>query len=213
MQLHYLVAPQPLASGDPSASSRHSDEAGSSSEPGQIAGTPAAVSGVFDASRPEGVIPTARSRAFTWRYRLAIASLGIACFSLLGQGERCRVDPRFVSPSRTLDTYWSALRHGDADLAWECLVDGRHDLPMPGSLWFLPETDTLLLTNVRALPVTSARVVVNYDVVYVPRGVGEMRTFHTGDELVRERGAWRISRAIGEASMPDWEPIPGPVDI
>jgi hypothetical protein len=139
--------------------------------------------------------------------------LALGAFSLLGQGERCRVDPRFISPSATLATFWEALRVGDADAVWECFVEGRHDLPVPGQLWFLPPTDRITLAEFRSLPVTAGRVMVTYEVHYVPRGLGEEHSFRTGDELVRMRGQWRITRPLGQASMPDWEPTPRPVDI
>ena len=145
-----------------------------------------------------------------WRGTLALAVLSL---SLLGQGERARVDPRFISPSATLTTYWSALRGGDANEAWECMVEGRHDLPRPGMLWFLPPTDELTLEEFRSLPVTGGRVLVSYEVRYRPAGIDEVRSFRTADELVRMRGEWRIARPIGEASMPDWQPTPRPVDI
>ena len=38
-------------------------------------------------------------------------------------------------------------------------------------------------------------------------------SFRTADEMVRMRGEWRIARPLGEASMPDWQPIPRSVDI
>ena len=139
--------------------------------------------------------------------------LALACATLFGQGERCRVDMRFLSPSATLNTFWAALREGDANSAWECFVEGRHDLPMPGMLWFLPPTEELTLGQFRSLPVTSGRVMVSYEVRYRPTGTTELRTFRTGDELVRMRGEWRIARPMGEASMPLWSPTPGPVDI
>jgi len=138
--------------------------------------------------------------------------LVVAC-SLLGQGERCRIDPRFRSPSTTLLTYWESLRQGDGDSAFSCFVEGRHDLPMPGALWFLPPTDDLWLAAFRSLPVTSGRVMVSYEVHYRPRGVAEERMFKTGSELVRLKGEWRISQPLGEVSMPEWKPVPGPVDI
>lgn len=133
--------------------------------------------------------------------------------SLLGQGEVCRVDSRFVSPSATLATFWEALRVGDADAVWECFVEGRHDLPVPGQLWFLPPTDRITLAEFRSLPVTGGRMLVSYEVRYVPRGLDQERSFRTGDELVRLRGQWRIARPLGQASMPEWEPTPRPVDI
>jgi len=141
--------------------------------------------------------------------------LVVACASvtLLGQGERSRVDPRFISPSATLKTYWTAMRAGDVASAWECLIEGRHDLPLPGMLWFLPPTDDLTLDAFHSLPVTSGRILVSYEVRYRPSGSSEERHFRTADELVRMRGEWRIARPIGEASMPAPEPNSRPVDI
>jgi hypothetical protein len=144
-----------------------------------------------------------------WRGLLTVA---LAALSLLGQGERSRVDPRFMSPSATLRTYWGALRAGDADGAWECLVEGRHELPRPGMLWFLPPTDELTLDAFRSLPVTGGRILVSYEVHYRPAGARDLRSFRSADELVRMRGEWRIARPIGEASMPEWRPAPRPVD-
>lgn len=142
-----------------------------------------------------------------------MACVALACLSLLGQGERCRVDPRFHSPSATLLSYWEALRTNDVDGAYECFVEGRHDLPMPGALWFLPPTDDLWLEGFRSLPVTSGRMLVTYEVHYRMRGFGDERKFRTGSELVRMRGEWRISGPLGQASMPEWKPTPGPIDI
>jgi len=139
--------------------------------------------------------------------------VAFASLTLLGQGERAIVDPRFISPSATLTTYWSSLRAGDAFSAWECLVEGRHDLPRPGMLWFLPPTDELTLAEFRSLPVTGGRILVSYEVRYRPAGVAEVRSFRTADEMVRMRGEWRIARPIGEASMPEWQPMPRTVDI
>jgi hypothetical protein len=144
-------------------------------------------------------------RGFLW--------LALACSFLLGQGERCQVDARFASPSSTLDTYWKALLDGDAETAWSCCVEAGPEQPLPGMLWFLPPSDTLRLTDYRALPVTSGRVVVRYRVEFVPQGLAEVRSFESADELVRRRGEWRIARKIGEASFPDWQPTPRPVDI
>ena len=149
-------------------------------------------------------------RALSWRGGLAVLA---GAFSLLGQGERARVDSRFVSPSSTLATYWSALRDDDVEGASECLVDGGDGVPEPGTLWFLPPTSDLTLTSFRTLSVTSSRLLVRYEVRYHPRGSRVDLRFETGNELVREHGEWRIARGIGEASMPEWKPIPRTVDI
>ena len=138
--------------------------------------------------------------------------VALVSLSLLGQGERSRVDPRFISPSGTLRAYWSALRAGDADGAWDCLVEGRFQPPLPGMLWFLPPTDELTLDAFRSLPVTGGRILVSYEVRYRAAGGGEVRSFRTADELVRMRGEWHIARPVGEVSMPEWQPAPRRVD-
>jgi len=148
---------------------------------------------------------------FRKRFRRTALTL-LGCVTLLGQGEQCRVDRRFVSPSATLLTFWEAMRVGDAEGVWECFVEGRNDLPLPGMLWFLPPTDKLSLAEFRALPVSAGRVLVRYEVHFVPRGLDEERSFTTGDELVRMRGQWRISRPIGSLNVPIGEPPPRTVD-
>jgi hypothetical protein len=80
-------------------------------------------------------------------------------------------------------------------------------------LWFLPPTDELTLEDFRSLPVTGGRILVSYEVRYRPAGDDVVRSFRTADELVRMRGEWRIARPVGEASMPEWQPAPRPVDI
>ncbi|MFN8587054.1 MAG: hypothetical protein U0704_04565 [Candidatus Eisenbacteria bacterium] len=179
----------------------------------EIPGTPGTPSGVApdDVHVPAGLesAPAPVQTGGSWRRALLVL---LAAASLLGQGERFRVDPRFRAPSTTLLAYWEALRQGDGDTAYECFVEGRHDLPMPGALWFLPPTDDLWLTGFRSLPVTAGRVMVTYEVHYRPRGSGEERMFKTGSELVRTHGEWRISQPLGEVSMPEWKGVPGPID-
>ncbi len=173
----------------------------------ELTGTAMAPIGVEDADRlgEAGV----RLR-LSWRGALAVIA---GALSLLGQGERYRVDPRFVSPSSTIANYWAALRRDDEQAASECLVAGNPEVPEPGTLWFLPPTTDLTLTAFHSLPITAGRVLVRYEVRYRPVGVRIEQRFVTGSELVRERGEWRIVRALGEASMPEWKPIPRTVDI
>lgn len=167
---------------------------------------------------PAGVSPGvgpvlgATARPFRGARPVTLVLVLALAVGLLGQGERYRLDPRFRSPSSTLLTYWGALGEGDTESVFECLSEVRDDQPMPGTLWFLPPTDELWLDGFRSLPVTGGRVLVTYEVHYRPTGAGEERMFQTGSELVRVRGEWRIARPIGEASMPEWKPVPGPVD-
>ena len=183
-------------------------------------GTPLPASGVDDASPAlaggipldGAAAPVAPAREGT---RLGVrgwcAVLAISC-SLLGQGERCRVERTYRAPSTTLQAYWEALRAGDAEAAWACFAEGRPDVPMPGAVWFLPTTDDLWLTGYRALPVAPSRVMVSYEVHYRDGWSGDERMFRFGNELVRQRGEWRIAKSIGEASMPEWKPKDRPVD-
>lgn len=143
----------------------------------------------------------------------ALLLLLLASVSLLGQGERCQVDPRFRSPSAVLLTYWEAMRAGDADAVFECFVSPRDDQPMPGALWFMPPTNEVWIEKVRSLPVTAGRVMARYEVHYRPIGSGDERMFETGSELLRSKGEWRIVQPLGQASMPEWKPESVPVDI
>jgi len=188
--------------------------------PYRALGTPTPASGVEDPSPAlEGgapvsgvAVPVESAREGTrlgWRGWLAV--FAVSC-SLLGQGERCRIERTFRAPSTTLQAYWEALRAGDAEGARACFAEGRPDVPMPGSIWFLPSTDDLWLTGYRALPVAPSRVMVSYEVHYRDGRTGDERMFRFGNELVRQRGEWRIAKSIGEASMPEWKPKERPVD-
>ena len=139
-------------------------------------------------------------------------AIALVASSLLGLGERCSVNPRLVSPSATLQQYWEALRAGDEAGVAECLVDGPHDQPFPGMLWFMPPTHDLWLDDFRSIPVQSGRVLATYTVHFMPDGSGIVESFRSGSELVRTRGEWRIARPLGEASMPEWKPIRRSVD-
>ena len=178
---------------------------------GAEAGTSADAGGVV-ATTPAGA-ETSVPVSFRRMSLRAVVLVLLASLSLLGQGERCRVDSRFSSPSSTLTTFWDAMAAGNAEDVWECFVEGRHDLPLPGMLWFLPPTERIGLAEFRSLPVASGRVLVTYEVRFVPAGDDEERSFRTGDELVRVRGQWRIARPIGQASMPELRLPPRTVDI
>ena len=183
-------------------------------------GTPRPASGVEDPSpvfaggEPEAWLPATAAPAregtrLGWRGWFAV--LTVSC-TLLGQGERCRIERTYRSPATTIQAYWEALRGGDADAAWACFAEGRPDVPMPGAVWFLPSTDDLWLTGYRALPVAPSRVMVSYEVHYRDGWSGDERMFRFGNELVRQRGEWRIAKSIGEASMPEWKPKDRPVN-
>jgi hypothetical protein len=171
-------------------------------------GTPAGVS-PDDRSRGDGGAAAGR-RGIRARH---LALVGLAAFALLGQGERCLVDPRFRTPSATLATYWTALRDGDEVTAGECVVEGTQGQPFPGMLWFMPPTREIRLEAFRSLPVEAGRLYVSYEVRFRPLGAIEEQCFQTGHELVRLHGGWRIARGLGTASLPEWHSIPRAVDI
>jgi hypothetical protein len=123
------------------------------------------------------------------------------------------VDPRFISPSATLATYWTALRANDLSTVYDCFTVGLHDMPFEGMLWFLPQTAEVRLDGFRSLPVSNGRMMVSYEVHYRGPGASKEESFETGNELVRTRGEWRIVRPLGEASMPEWHAVERSVDI
>jgi len=141
------------------------------------------------------------------------AVLSLTCWSLLGQGERCEVDPRFSTPAATLTTYWESLRTDDAEAVEECFADPRQALPFPGMLWFLPPSETVIVGAIRYSAGTCGTVVTTYELRFRPLGSTEEMSVVTGSELVRLHGEWRIARASGEVGMPEWRPIPRRVDI
>jgi len=140
-------------------------------------------------------------------------ALAVSCGGLLGQGERCHVDPRFGTPSATLTTYWEALWSDDEMVAAACFAEPDDAVPVPGSLWFLPPSRALILSDVRLLPVDTGRLVVSYEVRFRPVGSLDEHGFEMASELLRTSGGWRIVRATVGTDLPEWRPIPHRVDI
>jgi len=125
---------------------------------------------------------------------------------VLGQGQRCTLDPRFASPDSTLRLFWEALRAGDAETASMCIEDGGYTGPYPGMVWFLPPASQLRLESIRSLPVQRDRVMVSYIVHCYPSATSEELSFQTENQLVRVRGEWRICSPVGSVSLPGWNP-------
>ena len=137
-----------------------------------------------------------RRRASEW------LALSVACLSLLGQGERCRIDPRLCSPGETLRTYWQAVRSNDVAAVTECFVDRELATPAAGMLWFLPPIQSVAIDSLRVVTVTSARVVAERD-----------RYFVNSSELVKVRGEWLLERALDDDGPSEPVPAPPAIDI
>jgi hypothetical protein len=150
------------------------------------------------------------ARRISWR---GVCAIALCALSLLGQGERYWIDARLTSPERAIANFWRALRQDDDMGAAECMVEGEHNLPFPGMLWFLPPTKAFKLSNFKSLPIEGGHLLVTYAVRYTPVGLESEQAFVTSFEMVRQRGEWRIVRPVGEASMPEWKPILRAVDI
>jgi hypothetical protein len=178
--------------------------------PGEAeSGTERPASGVEECAQERSPSLEPPRRRIGWR---AWALVAFATFSLFGQGEVSRVDRRFRTPSSTLFTYWEAMRANDEQAIGECMLDGPQAQPFAGMLWFMPPTSEIHLESFRSLPITGGRVMVSYLVRFRPDGARDEQVFQTGNELVRSHGEWRIARGLGNASMPEWKPIPRPVD-
>jgi hypothetical protein len=150
---------------------------------------------------PSQLPPTERASAPAWVLLLLL------CLSVLGQGQRCEVDPRFGSPGATLRTFWEALRLGDVETAEECFEDGGYTGPFPGMVWFMPPSHDLRLEAVHSLPVRRGRVMVNYEVHYFALGVAEELSFSTENHLVQIKGEWRIAPPYGNVSTQEWKTL------
>ena len=135
------------------------------------------------------------------------------CTSVLGQGERCPVDPRFASPNATLATYWEALRANDEGLVVECFAEPANAAPVAGAVWFLPPSRELVIAPPRLVTVEPGHMVASYEVRFRPYGSFEVYGFTVSSELQRIRGEWRIVRANVDSDMPDWVPAAPRTDI
>ena len=172
--------------------------------PGEVRPVPPVVEaereGIADATARRGV------QLRSW------ALCGLACIALLGQGERFDVDTRFLTPSRTLETYWGAIRSNDLATVGQCFVEPQESLPFPGMLWFLPPVDELVLRSVHVVSATSDEIVAAYEVEFLPAGSREEQSFITTTRLARIGFEWRILPRDGEAALPAWKPYPRAVD-
>jgi hypothetical protein len=173
-----------------------SQETGTPTPPGGVGSVACANDEVLSSATPRE-----RVSALSWLLVLTL------CFSVLGQGQRCEMDPRFGSPVSTLRTYWEALSAGDAETASECIEDGNYTGPYPGAVWFMPTTRDLRLEEVHSLPVRRGRVMVNYEVHYFALGIAEELSFRTENHLVQVRGEWRIAPPFGNVSQQQWRPL------
>lgn len=146
----------------------------------------------------------------SWR---AVGLLVLASLSLLGEGERQRVDPRFKTPTATIYTYWRALRRNDVQTVQECFAEPGSSLPFPGMLWFLPPVDDMDLQSMRLVGAEAGHLTAMYEVQFKPAGSPLVESFVVSTELQRVGHEWRIVRPSGDPALPTWQPYRGAVDI
>jgi len=137
----------------------------------------------------------------------------VGCFTLLGQGERCRIDIRFRTPSSALATYWEALQEHDAEGISECMASDLDPVPFPGMLWFFPETRACRIDSLKLVPLEDDHVMAAYQVRYVPVGSKYVRRLPVVSELVRIEGQWRVTHPVDEQSLLGEKPRVERVDI
>jgi hypothetical protein len=171
-------------------------------------GHPVSRTGESEWTQPDIELPRGRvAKLRAWALVL------LACASLLGQGERLHLDPRFRSPGAVLETYWGALRDNDLETVSECFTEPQASLPFPGMLWFLPPVDSLGIGSVEILSASSDDIVAMYEVRFTPTGWTQSQHFIATSEIRRIDREWRLVPPTGEAAMPEWKPYPRPVDI
>jgi hypothetical protein len=145
-----------------------------------------------------------------WR---AVVFLLLASLSLLGEGERLRIDPRFRTPSATIYTYWGALRRNDVQTVQECFTEPDASQPFPGMLWFLPPVDDMDLHSMRLVSAEAGHLVAMYEVQFKPSGSDLLQSFVVLTELRRVGFEWRIVPPTGDEALPTWRPYRSAVDI
>jgi len=133
--------------------------------------------------------------------------------SLLGQGERCTIDPVLRTPGSAIAAYWEALQRNDADGMRSCSLGDDESLPFPGMLWAFPVTRALSIQDLRYVPFDENEVVVSYDVHFVPVGTQQERMLSVVTDLIRVRGEWRVAHPLSEAGLMQGHPLPTRVDI
>ncbi|HKA24170.1 MAG TPA: hypothetical protein VKF80_04265 [Candidatus Eisenbacteria bacterium] len=123
-----------------------------------------------------------------------IAAIGVLSLIAFQPGERPSHDPRFISPSAPVNSFWAAIREGQHGRALECFVGvGRQ---APGEhLVDLPPLQALDVQKITVTHTGTGKAVVRYQVHYQLRG-GEARAFASADEVMLVRGEWRILRPM-----------------
>jgi len=202
------VPPRREASNVPSAIAGHPAA-------GQLSGTAARPSGVWNVGAVLAGIRAARRRSAVWpRTGWRAWAVVFATLSLLGQGERYRLDPRFDSPTATLLTYWAAVQDDDAEGVIECFAEPTRAIPYPGMVWAIPPARTLGLYTVRCEPAGQGRVLATYEVRVTARDALDAQRLAISTSLVRVRGAWRIDEALDDMKALDaTAPVRRVVDI
>lgn len=174
------------------------------------------------ATRPSGVWNGGTGRVRSWWLAARIWprsgwrawALVFAALSLLGQGERYRLDPRFDTPTATLLTYWEAVQRDDAQGVAECFAEPTRAVPYPGMVWEIPPARTLGLYSVRCERSGQNRVVATYEVRVTARDALDPQRLAISTVLVKLRGAWRIEDALGDmTSLDAGMPVRRVVDI
>lgn len=137
----------------------------------------------------------------------------LGALSLLGQGERCHINPQLRSPGSAIAFYWEALQLNDSERMAACSLESDASLPFPGMLWAFPNTRELSIEHLRYVPIDADHVVVSYDVVFRPIGGEQDRSLAAMTEVVRVRGEWRVARPLAENGILNGQPPPTRVDI
>jgi hypothetical protein len=186
----------------------------------QLRGTTATPSGVWNG---EGLAPRWGRFAAIARVRLSLGAsrrrswrgfaLVLATVSLLGQGERYQLDPRFGSPTATLLTYWEAVQLEDLTAVPECFVEPTTAVPYPGMVWHIPPVRRLGLYRVRCEVAGEGRVRATYEVRFTASDALDEQHYVVESRLVRVRGAWRIEEAFADMATTDVMPVRRVVDI
>jgi hypothetical protein len=136
-----------------------------------------------------------------------VIALVLGAASLLGQGERCRIDPLLAQPGSALAAYWEALQLNDVARVWSCSVERDNELPFPGMMWFLPPSRALWLEHISLVRTDKDHTVASYEVHFRPIGAPTERRLRVVTELVHVRGEWLVEHPLSEAGLLNGRPL------
>jgi hypothetical protein len=103
-----------------------------------------------------------------------------------------KLDPRYETPQRLIQTYWQALYEQRYKDAMMCFTDFREEEFDIKELIPMAEMDSLWIDSIVFLKTETDRAEIHYLVSYIFKDEKQPRTIFTGDKLRLTKDGWKI---------------------